>query len=276
MKQLKEFGFNTEKKVYVIAEIGINHGGNLDTARHLIDSASKTGVDAVKFQTYITEKRAPKGQQAVFDNLKNCELPFESFGVLKAHAQQYGLHFFSTPFDEESVDYLENINCDMYKVASFDVVNLGLLRKVAETGKAIVMSVGMAGLDEIKKAYKVLTQKTGKITILHCVSAYPTNDEDANLAALFDLIEHFPCVIGLSDHTPDIVVPLYAVAAGAQVIEKHYKIDEDMDCIDASVSITENQLKTLVSEITRVEKIFGASRLDNNPAEEGTRVFRRV
>lgn len=274
-KSLNDFGFPTANRVFTIAEIGINHGGKLDVAKHLIDSAVSTGADAVKFQTYLTEKRAPSGQQAIFDILKQCELPLDTFASLKQHAEQQNIEFFSTPFDEESVDCLEAIGCRIYKVASFDVVNRQLLRKIAQTQKTVIMSVGMAALQEIEEAYTILTQNTQNVAILHCISAYPTQEEDANLAALFDLRKHFPCVIGQSDHTPDIVVPLYAVAAGAQIIEKHFKIDESMDCIDAPVSITENQFKTMVSQIRRIEAIFGESRQERSKADEGTRIFRR-
>lgn len=274
-KRLKEYGFNTENLVYTIAEIGINHGGDIAVAKALIDSAAKTGVDAVKFQTYITEKRVPEGNQTLFDILKKCELPFEAFDDLKKHAESLGLTFFSTPFDKESIDYLESIHCDLYKIASFDVVNQKLLAKIAGTKKTVIMSVGMANMEEIKTAYSILEKSTEKIAILHCVSAYPTLEKDANLSAVHYLKEQFPCIIGQSDHTNGIDVPLFAVAAGAQVVEKHYKIDDQMDCIDAPVSITEHQMTNLVAEIRRLETVFGGSRLITNPAEEGTRQFRR-
>ena len=136
MKNLKKYGFSTDNKVYVIAEIGLNHGGDINTAKQLIDSASRTGVDAVKFQTYLTEKRVPKNSP-IFDILKKCELPFEAFKELKDYTETYNIEFFSTPFDEESVDFLESINCALYKVASFDVVNYKLLSKIADTKRQL-------------------------------------------------------------------------------------------------------------------------------------------
>ena len=257
MKNLREYGFNTDNKTYVIAEIGINHGGNLDNAKRLIDSAAKTGCDAVKFQTYLTEQRAPKGNQEVFDILKKCELPFSDFEKLKDHSKGYGIDFFSTPFDRESIEFLESIETDLYKVASFDVVNKKLLRELAKTGKPIIMSVGMANLDEIRGAYDVIAANKNNLAILHCVSAYPTEERNANLGAINVLQDEFSdCVIGQSDHTAGIKVPLYAVAAGAQIIEKHYKINENMDCIDAPVSISEKSMKNLVNEIRVVELII--------------------
>lgn len=275
LKKMSEYGFDTKNNAYVIAEIGINHGGDIDVARQLIDSAARAGVDAVKFQTYLTEQRAPKGNKAVFDILKKCELPLKAFKELKDHAGNRGVVFFSTPFDIESLNYLESINCPMYKVASFDVVNQKLLKAVAATGKPIIMSVGMASLEEIKDAYSIISSGNNKVALLHCISSYPLKEEDANLSTIIALRESFGCVVGYSDHTPDIVVPLYAVAAGAQVIEKHYKIDEAMECVDAPVSVTEEQTKKMISEIKRIEKIFGEGKIGLRRVEEGTAQFRR-
>jgi len=276
MKKLKDYGFNTDNKTYVIAEIGINHGGNLDTAFKLIDSAAKTGCDAVKFQTYLTEQRAPKGNQEIFDILKKCELPFKDFEKLKEHTKGYGIDFFSTPFDKESVEYLESIGTDLYKVASFDVVNKELLRVLAKTDKPIIMSVGMANITEIRIAHQIISASNSTLAILHCVSAYPTEEKNANLGAINMLQDEFySCVIGHSDHTAGIKVPLYAVAAGAQIIEKHYKLDDDMDCIDAPVSISESQMIKMVKEIRMIEAIFGGGVKELKESEEGVVQFRR-
>ncbi len=276
IKKLKQFGFNTDYRTYVIAEIGINHGGDLGLAERLIESAARTGVDAVKSQTYITEKRAPKGNQAIFDILKKCELPFEAFRTLKDCAASHGVDFFSTPFDQESVEYLNSIDVDLFKVASFDVVNLGLLRKLAKTGKPIIMSVGMADRQEIDLAYRTLREGTKNIALLHCVSSYPLEEKQANLSAIYELQDSYDCVIGYSDHTPGIAASLMAVAAGAQIIEKHFRIDQGMDCIDAPVSITEAQTKQLIEEIRRLETIFGEGELGLREAEKNMVVFRRV
>lgn len=275
IKNLKNYGFNTNNRTYVIAEIGINHRGSIEIAKQLIDSAVRAEVDAVKFQTYITEKRAPKGNDEIFKILKDLELPFEAFKELKDYTSQYNVDFFSTPFDEESVEYLESIGMDLYKIASFDVVNHKLLREVAKTGKPVILSVGMSNLDEIKEAYEILKEGTKNIAILHCISSYPTKEEDAKLSNIYRLQEEFDCVIGQSDHTNDIIVPLYAVAAGAQVIEKHFKIDEDFECIDAPVSITEEQMAKMVKEIRRIEKIFGDVEFGIREAEKGIEIFRR-
>ena len=275
MKNLKDFGFNTNNKTYVIAEIGINHGGDMNLAKKMIDSVSRTGADAVKFQTYITEKRVPK-DSPIFDILKKCELPFEAFKELQIYSKKLNLDFFSTPFDTESVDFLESINVDLYKIASFDIGNMDLLEKVAKTNKPIIMSVGMSNSDEITNAYNCIKKYNNNIALLHCISAYPTDETDSNISAIFSLRESFKdCVIGQSDHTNDIDVPIYSVCSGAQVLEKHFKIDESMECIDSPVSITELQLKNLITKTRRVEKIMGSSELQIRDCEKGSLIYRR-
>ena len=275
IKRLREYGFNTDNRTYVIAEIGINHRGDVNVAKELIDSAVRSGVDAVKFQTYITENRVPDDKTEIFEILKELELPFEAFNELKEYSMQNGVDFFSTPFDRQSVEYLESIGVNLYKIASFDVTNLRLLSDVAKTGKPIVLSVGMSNLDEIREAYKVLNSGTDNIAILHCISSYPTIEQDANLSNIYRLQKEFKCVIGHSDHTNDIDVPLYAVAAGAQIIEKHFKVDDNFECIDSPVSITETQMKELVENIRRIESIFGNEEFGVRDAEKGIEPFRR-
>jgi N,N'-diacetyllegionaminate synthase len=276
MVNLKEHTFNSENNTYVIAEIGINHGGSIEVAKDLIESASKTGCDAVKFQTYLTEKRAPKGNQEVFDILKSCELPFDDFGLLKNTADNLGIDFFSTPFDNESLDYLDSIDVDIFKIASFDVVNREFLRQVASKGKSIIMSVGMANLDEIKSAYDIVKKEKSDLSILHCISAYPTEEKDANLSAMKVLQAEFgDCAIGQSDHTDDIKVPLYAVAMGAKIIEKHFKVTSNMECVDSPVSITQDQMTKMVQEIRVLEDILGEENIKISEVQESATIFRR-
>lgn len=276
IKKLKDFGFNTDNRTYIIAEIGINHRGDINIAKQLIDSAVRSGVDAVKFQTYITEQRAPKGNDEVFKILKDLELPFEAFKELRDYAKQYSVDFFSTPFDKESVEYLESIGTDLYKIASFDIVNHQLLRAVAKTGKPVIMSVGMSNLDEIEDAYNILKEGTDCIAILHCISSYPTIEKDSKLSNIYKIQEKYNCIIGQSDHSNDIKVPIYAAAAGAQILEKHFKIDNNFECVDAPVSITEVQMKKLVEEVRGLEVIFGKENFGIRSSEEQTAVFRRL
>ncbi len=275
IKNLRDFGFNTNNRTYIIAEIGINHRGDIEVAKQLIDSAVRSGVDAVKFQTYLTEKRAPKGNKEVFQTLKSLELPFKAFKELKDYTKQYDVDFFSTPFDKESVEYLESIDMDIYKIASFDVVNHKLLQTVAKTGKPVIMSVGMSNLDEIEDAYNILKEGTDSVGILHCISSYPTMEKDSNLSNIYKIQEKYDCIVGQSDHTNDIKVPIYAAAAGAQILEKHFKIDEEFECIDSPVSITETQMKGLVEEVRGLEKIFGDENFGLREAEKGIEIFRR-
>lgn len=275
IKELKKFGFNTNNRTYIIAEIGINHRGDVNVAKKLIESAARTGVDAVKFQTYLTEKRAPKNNKEIFKILKDLELPFEAFKELKDYSKNCGVDFFSTPFDKESVEYLEKIETDLYKIASFDVVNHLLLKEVSKTGKPVIMSVGMSNLSEIENAYNILIKGTNSIAILHCISSYPTPEESSNLSNIYEIQKRFNCVVGQSDHTNDIKVPIYAAAAGAQIIEKHFKIDENFECIDSPVSITEVQMKKLVNEIRKLEKIFGNENFQLKEIEKNSQLFKR-
>ena len=275
IKNLRDFGFNTNNRTYIIAEIGINHRGDIEIAKQLIQSAAQSGVDAVKFQTYLTEQRAPKGDDDLFKILKSLELPFQAFKELKNYAKQFNVDFFSTPFDKESVDYLEEIGTDLYKIASFDVTNFPLLKKIAQTGKPVIMSVGMSNLNEIENAYKILKGGTNNIAILHCISSYPTNEKNSNLSNIYKIQDQYKCIVGHSDHTNDIKVPIYAVAAGAQIVEKHFKIDKDFECIDSTVSITEIQMKKLVAEIRNIEEIFGTPIFGIRDSELGTKIFRR-
>lgn len=274
LRNLSDYGFKTKNRTYVIAEVGINHGGNLELAKKLIESAKRSGCDAVKFQTYITEKRTPKNSP-IYNILKECELPFKAFDDLKRCADDNGINFFSTPFDEESVDYLDNLGVDLIKVASFDITNPSFLKKVAQKNLPVILSTGMSNLSEIKTAYETLKSGTDKIALLHCVSSYPTQPEDSNLASIFVLKQNFDCVIGHSDHTNDIKVPLMAVAAGAQVIEKHYRIDSSMECVDSPVSISEAQMAELVKQTRFIEKVMGQEKKELQKTEQGTTQFRR-
>lgn len=275
-KNLRDYGFNTNSRTFIIAEIGINHNGSLRQAEKMISAAARAGVDAVKFQTYITEKRTHK-DSPIFDILKSCELTNEDFIQLKIHATSCGVEFFSTPFDEESVDFLESISCNLYKVASFDITNLKLISRIAQTDKPVIMSTGMSSIEEIKAAVNtVIESDNTNIALLHCVSAYPTAEKDANLSKIFSLEDTFKniCVIGQSDHTNDIIVPLYAVAAGAQIIEKHFMLDGST-CPDSPVSIDQFQMTKLVEETRRLEAIFGHGEFGVVNAELGTLQYRR-
>jgi N,N'-diacetyllegionaminate synthase len=272
-KDLNDYGFKTSDRFYVIAEIGINHGGDLDDAKRLIDSAARSGANAVKFQTYLTEKRVPK-DSPIFEILKTCELPLSSFEVLKNHADSLEVDFFSTPFDRESVECLSSLNVPLYKIASFDVVNHSLLSSLSLEKTPVIMSVGMSSLKEINEAYEILSESC-PITLLHCISAYPTHKLDSNLSAIDELKKNFDCVVGQSDHTNGIQSPLYAYLRGAQVLEKHYKINDSSECVDSPVSITENQMSQLIQHLKEADRMLGSGILGIRSAEIDTVPYRR-
>ena len=278
MHTLKHFNFKTKFNTFIIAEIGINHGGNIKTALELVKSASKTGCDAVKFQTYNSEKRAPRKKFAeLHDILKSCELKLSEFSTIKNYCDDLDIEFFSTAFDEESIDFLNSIGMNIFKISSFDLINHKLIKKISSLGKTNILSLGMGNKNEIASASKILASNPEcKNALLHCISSYPTKEEDANLITLKFLKESYKdFIIGLSDHTVDIKVPCYATVLGAQIIEKHFKIDENMSCIDASVSITELQMKKLVSEVRIIEKILGVDKDKLTKEEEEIIKYRR-
>ena len=260
-----------KNKTYIIAEIGLNHNGNLDEAKTLIDKAHESGVDAVKFQTYVTEKRVEK-KSPIFDILKKCELPFSAFEKLKEHSSQYNIDFFSTPFDNDSVDCLHDLGIGLYKVASFDVTNICLLEYISHSAEEVIMSTGMCSLNEIKKGFDVL-HKNCSVSLLHCVSAYPTNPENANLSAISTLLQNFPCKIGYSDHALGSDMAAYAVLLGASIIEKHFKLDED--CADSSVSLCPEEMKHMVQKIRLIPQILGEGNCGLTKAQEGSTFLRK-
>lgn len=273
-KRLYEYGIPTKKRVYVIAEIGINHGGDLNLAKELIFSAANAGVDAVKFQTYKTEDRAPKDNKEIFDLLKKSELSYEQFQDLKKIADSCNVDFLSTAFDRDAIDFLIAISSPIIKVSSFDLENSSLLSALQNSNSNIICSVGMSDENAINNAYKRFSAQK-KISLMHCVSLYPMSPEDANLAAIFSLKKKFDCPVGYSDHTNNIDVPLYAVCAGAQIIEKHYKLDENMKCIDSAVSITEAQMKKMIISIDNIDKIMGDGNIYINKKTDPNLIFKR-
>lgn len=273
-KNLNAFGFTTQHSVYIVAEIGLNHHGDINTAKALIASAARTGVDAVKFQTYITEKRTFP-QSPIYTVLKQCELPFHAFKELQEYAADTNVTFFSTPFDLESAAFLQSIDVPFFKIASFDIVNIPFLRALSAYAKPIIISVGMSSLKEIRTAYTILSRNAPAVSLLHCISAYPMKEEDANLSALYTLIHEFDTVIGYSDHTSTGIVPVYAVAAGAQIIEKHFRLTNDQNCVDADVSIDEPLMKQMVDQIRQCEIIRGNGDIAMSDAQKDSYQFRR-
>ena len=265
--------------VFVIAEVGINHDGDMNSAEKLLVEAAKAGADAVKLQTYITEKRVER-DSPVYDILKKCELSFDEQERLFELGRELGVMVFSTPFDDEAVDFLESVNTPAYKVASFDSVNKTLLRKISATKKPVIMSTGMTSLEELGAAWKALGGKedgTGcDLALLHCVSSYPLDDKKANLAVVPYLHELHGGPVGYSDHTIGIEVPALAVAAGAQLIEKHFTLDTSASGPDHAMSADPKTLQVMIEKIRWVEKVMGVRTLGVRETETSIVPFRRM
>ena len=258
------------KKVYIIAEAGVNHNGSFALACKLVDAAKEAGVDCIKFQTFKTEnlvsRYAPKaeyqktatGKSSQEEMLKKLELPFEAFIELKKYCDKAGICFLSTPFDFESIEFLNTFSMPFWKIPSGEITNLPYLIALARTGKPIVMSTGMCGGEEIENALSVLRRfGAGEIKLLHCNTEYPTPYEDVNLHAMQTLREAFHVDVGYSDHTRGIEIPIAAAALGAVIIEKHFTLDRNMEGPDHRASLEPDELKKMVENIRHIECALG-------------------
>lgn len=261
-------------KLFVIAEAGINHGGSLKKALKLVDAAKRAGANAIKFQTYLTKKRVKKKNPA-FNILKKCELKFADFEIINNYCKKKKIIFFSTPFDIESVEFLNTLKVPVFKIASFDIENYQLINAIIKTRKPIIYSTGMAKFEAIKKLNKILKRKKIKQCILHCISSYPNKEEASYLQNISFLKENFNCTIGLSDHSQNIKVPIYGFLMGARVIEKHFRLHNDYNCVDAPVSLDEKQFKKMILEIELARKIQGKVKFGIKNEEKSAKIFLR-
>ena len=258
------------QKIIIIAEAGINHNGSIEMAKKLIDVAADSGSDYVKFQTFKTEliisKNARKAEYQIknsnskeetqFEMAKKLELSFDDFIELKKYCEQKQIGFLSTGFDYVSLDFLDEIEQPFFKIPSGEITNKPYLQYIASKGKPVLMSTGMANLDEIRVALDVLIEgglKLENITVLHCNTEYPTPMKDVNLLAMNAIKEAFGVKVGYSDHTLGIEVPIAAVALGARVIEKHFTIDRSLPGPDHRASLEPAELKAMVSTIRNIE-----------------------
>ncbi len=262
-----------KNKVFIIAEAGVNHNGDINLAKKLIDEAVKAGADAVKFQTFKAEnlvsKSAKKADYQVentgnnesqYEMIKKLELSFDDFIGLKKYCDKKGIMFLSTPFDDESIEFLNNLGLEIFKIPSGEITNLPYLRKIGSLRKKVILSTGMADLGEIEDALDVLINsgtKKENITVLHANTEYPTPFEDVNLKAMQTIACAFDVDVGYSDHTMGIEVPISAVAMGAKVIEKHFTIDRNLEGPDHRASLEPDELKAMVSAIRNIEKALG-------------------
>ncbi len=265
----------TKRPVIIIAEAGVNHNGVLENALGLIDAAAAAGADYVKFQTFKTElvvsakaemaeyQKANMNQDgSQWEMIKKLEIPLDWYPVLLARCQEKGIRFFSTGFDQDSVDMLLQWNPGYIKIPSGEMTNLPFLRFIATKKMPVIMSTGMCSLDEVKATMDVLISgglKQNDIIVLHCNTEYPTPMEDVNLKAMLQIQSQLGVRIGYSDHTLGVEAPLAAVALGAECIEKHFTLSQDMEGPDHVASLNPEQLKAMVSGIRNVEKMMNGS-----------------
>lgn len=266
-------------RTYIIAEAGVNHNGDFELAKMMILEGKKAGVDAVKFQTFkagnLVSSNAKKAdyqmkstdnKESQQDMLKKLELSFREFCLLKEYAAELNIDFISTPFDEESVDFLNSLNMPFWKIPSGEITNLPYLLKIAKTKKPIILSTGMCTLQEIEEALNIFGDYNREdITVLHCNTEYPTPFKDVNLNAMKTLEKKFHVKVGYSDHTQGIEVPVAAVALGAVVIEKHFTLDKNMPGPDHKASLEPDELKEMVKAIRNIETALGNG--EKHPSE---------
>ena len=280
------------KKTIIIAEAGVNHNGDMNLAKLLIDEASDAGVDYVKFQTFkaknLVLKKAPKANYQTrnmksnishFEMLKKLEISESNHLELKAYAEGKGIAFLSSAFDIEGLIYLHSLDITLIKIPSGEITNLPYLQKVASLGRPVILSTGMANMTEIKDALAVLLSGNitrDEVTILHCNTEYPTPFDDVNLRAMLSIQKELGTAIGYSDHTLGFELPIAAVALGATVIEKHFTLDRSMSGPDHLASLEPNELKQMVSSIRNIEKaIAGSGRKEPSISEIKNKLIAR-
>lgn len=268
-------------KVVIIAEAGVNHNGSLEIAKKLVRTAKDCGVDYVKFQTFKSEKLVSKNtekasyqkenthsNESQLSMLKSLELTDKEFYKLKEYCDSLEIKFLSTPFDMDSIDFLDELGMEVFKIPSGEINNLPYLEKIASKKKTIILSTGMSTLDEVSTAINILNKKgCSKISLLHCTTEYPAPLEDVNLNAMLTMKHEFNLPVGYSDHTQGIEVSLAAVALGACIIEKHFTLDKTMPGPDHKASLEPNELKELVQSIRKVEKTLGDGIKSPSPSE---------
>lgn len=262
------------KRTLIIAEAGVNHNGDMTIARALVDAAAASGVDYVKFQTFkasnLVSKSAQKaeyqkkniadGDNSQFNMLKKLELSPENHFELIEHCKKQRVAFFSTAFDLDSVDFLASLNMPLWKVPSGEITNFPYLRAIGRTKKPVILSTGMANLEEIEQAIGVLTRfgtPRNAVTLLHCTTEYPAPKDEINLSAMQTMRNKFSLPVGYSDHTQGLEIPVAAVALGAVVIEKHFTLDRSMVGPDHAASLEPHELKQMVDQIRNVEMALG-------------------
>ncbi len=259
-------------KTFIIAELSANHNNDYDLALRTIQAIADSGADAVKIQTYTADSLAidvdneffgPKKEGLwkgirPYDLYSEGAMPYEWQPKLKEFAEGLGLIFFSSPFDFHGVDFLESMNIPMYKIASFEINDIPLIRYVAQKGKPIIISTGVGDIDDIELALETCyKENNADISLLKCTSQYPARPEDANLLTIPDMISRFKVKVGVSDHTMGDVVPITSVALGAEIVEKHFILDRRLGGPDSSFSMEPHEFKIMVERIRETEKVMG-------------------
>ena len=279
-------------KVLIIAEAGVNHNGDFKTAMELIKAASDSGADVVKFQTFKTDKIVSlkaekasyqskmngKDDNSQFSMLKKLEMPKEWHQNLMKYAKECNIHFLSTAFDLESLEFLHSLNLKFFKIPSGEITNKLYLQRLSKYNKPIILSTGMSLMKEISDALSILTSngmKKEDITVLHCNTEYPTPMEDVNLNAMLSIRDQLNVKIGYSDHTIGAHIPVYAVSAGASVIEKHFTLDTNADGPDHSMSADPSIMSELVKNVRWMEQVLGKKEMKIRDAEQGSVSYRR-
>jgi N,N'-diacetyllegionaminate synthase len=282
---------STTDKVFIIAEIGVNHNGSLDLAYQLIDEAVKAGTDAVKFQTSRVEnvvsryapkadyqKKATGSDESQFDMIKKLKLNYDDHPKLIDYCRAKNTLFLSSPFDMESIDSLDRWGLDILKIPSGEITHFSYLRKIGALNKKLILSTGMSNMLEVKQAFDILMQAgTDKenITILHCNTEYPTPFEDVNLKAMLTIQKELGVKVGYSDHTLGIEISIAAVALGATVIEKHITLNRDMEGPDHKASLEPGEFSAMAEGIRNIEKAIGDGIKRCSPSEEGNKTIAR-
>ena len=271
------------KHAFIIAEAGVNHNGKLDLALKLCDSAKKSCVDAIKFQTWKTENivtmttnlasyqesNISNGKISQFEMLKKLELSYNDFVTIKDYCEKIGIIFLSTPDDSESLVFLIKLGINFIKVGSGEVNNIPFLREIGSTKMPVVLSTGMSNLGEVERAYNILIEAgTPKISLLHCTTNYPCPMDEVNLTAMVTLRDAFKCEVGYSDHTEGIEISIAAVALGAEIIEKHFTLDKSMEGPDHKASLDPMELAEMVNAIRNIEKAMGNGVKKANKSEK--------
>jgi len=269
-------------KTYIIAEAGVNHNGDIALAKEMIAAAKKAGVDAVKFQTFVSknlvsqfapkaqyQKQATNHEESQLQMLQKLELSFEHFRELSEYAKEIGIDFISTPFDLESIDFLTTLSMPFWKIPSGEVTNKPYLMKIEQTKLPIILSTGMCTIEEIAEALMIFQDYSrADITLLHCNTEYPTPFSDVNLRAMKTIANNFGIRVGYSDHTQGIEAAIAAVALGAQVIEKHFTLDRTMPGPDHKASLEPEELTAMVKAIRNIEAALGNGIKQPSPSEQ--------